>query len=337
MIDLLHIAVSLAPVFVFLILLIALDSYKLVTLSLMARTILIGCLVALACLYVNSWLMQLSGLKHAHYTRYMAPLVEESLKALFIVYLMRVRRVGFMVDAAICGFAIGAGFALIENIYYLQTVADSNIFLWVIRGFGTAIMHGGTTAIFAVLSTLFLERRSRKSWLALAPGLASAVVIHSMFNHFILPPVYTTGLLLIIQPALLVIVFHYSERSLENWLGVGLDAEMELFDLITSGNISGSRIGRYLDSLKERFRGEVVVDILCFLRLRLELAMTAKGILIMRQGGHDVRPDEETAARLEELTFLEGAIGATGKLAIAPFLRSSDRDLWQLQMLNAKS
>lgn len=336
MIELLHISVSLVPVFVFLLALIALDSYKLVTLPLIVRTILVGCLVAAVCWYVNPALRELLELEHKTYSRYLAPLIEELFKAAFVVYLMRSRKVGFMVDAAIYGFAVGAGFALVENVYYLQSVDSANILLWLVRGFGTAIMHGGTTAIFSIIAMLYAERKSRESWTALAPGLFAAYLIHTTFNHFILPPVYTTALELVVLPMLLIIVFHYSERSLESWLGTGLDAEMELFDQITTGNISDTRLGNYLDSLKGRFRGEVVVDILCYLRLRLELAMTAKGLLIMRQGGHDVRPDEETYASLKELEFLEGTIGRTGKLAIAPFIRSSSRDLWQLQMLSIK-
>jgi len=89
----------------------------------------------------------------------------------------------------------------------------------------------------------------------------------------------------------------------------------------------------YLQSLKERFRGEVVVDMLCLLRLHLELSLRAKGLLMMREAGFAVALDATDKAKLEELTFLERSIGATGKLAMAPFLRTSSRDLWQLYMM----
>jgi hypothetical protein len=42
---------------------------------------------------------------------------------------------------------------------------------------------------------------------------------------------------------------------------------------------------------------------------------------------------EETRAKLEEMKYLENSIGATGKLAIRPFLRMSRNDLWQFYML----
>ena len=43
-------------------------------------------------------------------------------------------------DAAIIGFAVVSGFALLENVYYLLNVTESNLFFWIIRGFGTAII-----------------------------------------------------------------------------------------------------------------------------------------------------------------------------------------------------
>ena len=54
----------------------------------------------------------------------MSPWLEESLKAALIVYLIRTRRVGMLVDASIYGFAVGTGFALFENFYYLATRPD---------------------------------------------------------------------------------------------------------------------------------------------------------------------------------------------------------------------
>jgi len=76
-----------------------------------------------------------------------------------------------------------------------------------------------------------------------------------------------------------------------------------------------------------------VVDMLCLLRLRLELSIQAKGMLLMREAGFPVEPDPEVKAKFEELRFLEHSIGPTGLLAMAPFFHFSDRDLWQYHML----
>ncbi len=67
---------------------------------------------------------------------------------------------GFRVDSAIHGFAIGAGFAVVENIYYLLVLTDPNPLLWFIRGFGTAMMHSATIAVFAIMAKTNADRRS---------------------------------------------------------------------------------------------------------------------------------------------------------------------------------
>ena len=50
--------------------------------------------------------------------------------------------------------------------------------------------------------------------------------------------------------------------------------------MLTTGEISESRIGLYLTSLQSRFPGTVVVDMFCYLRLHTELALRAKGIQV---------------------------------------------------------
>ena len=85
--------------------------------------------------------------------------------------------------------------------------------------------------------------------------------------------------------------------------------------------------------MKDRFRGPVVADLLCYLRLYTELALRAKGILMMRENGFEVPVDEETRAKFTELRYLEASIGKTGLLAIHPLCHMSHKDLWQLYML----
>jgi len=160
-----------------------------------------------------------------------------------------------------------------------------------------------------------------------------AMVIHSTFNHFFVSPVLSTAFILIVLPPLIFVVFRRSEKALEEWLNVGFDADTEVLEMILSGTLSQSPVGIYLRSLKERFRGEVVVDMVCCLRLHLELSLRAKGLLMMREAGFPVALDAADKANLAELDFLERSIGVTGKLAMAPFLRTSSRDLWQIYMM----
>jgi RsiW-degrading membrane proteinase PrsW (M82 family) len=329
------IGLSLVPVFLFLTALMYLDSYKLVKLRSVLLTICCGCLAAGLSLVVNRGILTLASVDLTAYSRYGAPLVEETFKAAYLFYLLRQGKVGFMVDAAIQGFALGAGFALVENIYYLQSLNEANLLVWIIRGFGTAVMHGGTTAILGIVSKNFSDVKNSTSVVVFVPGFAIAVFIHSLFNHFILPPVSSTAIIVVSLPILMMAAFARSEKVTRDWLGVGFDNDAEILTMITTGNIAQTRIGKYLDSVESRFRGEVVADMLCYLRLYMELAIQAKGILMMRESGFNVDPDPNVKSKFDEMTYLEKSIGKTGRLALSPFLHSSSRDLWQMHMLQS--
>ena len=317
---------GLAPVLCFLGALVLLDSYKLVRLRWVVMAVVGGMAIAGIAYFVNGELLE--HFDFHFYTRYVSPFLEEGLKALVIVALIRAHRIGFLVDGAIFGFAVGAGFAVIENIDYLSMAPHSGMGTWFVRGFGTAIMHGGSTAIFAVASVALLGRSY-----AYIPGFALAVVLHSAFNHFFFSPLASTAGVAIIMPLLLNAVFVRSETAVGDWLGRGFDADAEMLELINSGQLSDSPVGKYLHQLKDRFQGLVVADLLAYLRLYTELALRAKGLLMMRESGFDAPIDEPTREKFAELRYLEKSVGRTGLLAIQPMLHMSHKDLWQLYML----
>jgi len=330
----LHALLGLLPVCCFLAALVYLDSYKLVPLKWVIGTIVLGCAAGIASYPLNGLALQWLDVSFTAYTRYVAPIIEEALKAAVIWLLMRNNRIGFLVDAAIFGFAVGAGFAIFENLYYLAILPETRMGTWIVRGFGTAMMHGGATAIFAIITHTMLGQYPTRGRLALLPGLAIAAITHSVFNHFFLAPIVNTALVLGILPLLFAVIFDRSDKALSDWLGAGFDADTELLGLINSGQLSTSKVGMYLQSLREKFEGPVVADLLCYLRLHTELSIRAKGLLMMRESGFINKTGEQTRAKLEELKYLEKSIGPTGKLAIKPFLRMSQKDLWQFYLFS---
>jgi RsiW-degrading membrane proteinase PrsW (M82 family) len=332
----LAVAVSVLPVFLFLGALVLIDSYKLVALRAILLSVAAGMVAGLAAYGANLWLRPALDLDWDQYRRYVAPVVEESLKAAFVVYLLQRNKVGFVVDAAIHGFGIGTGFAVLENLYYVHVTPEATLWTWIVRGFGTAIMHGGATSIVAMVSrTLHTRSDAFKLWMLL-PGLGVAVVLHSLYNHFVLQPILATALIVLVFPYLSIAVFQQSERETKAWLGAGFDTDQELLRAVHSGQVSGTPVGRYLATLRSRFPAEVIVDMMCLLRLRVELAIRAKGVLMMREAGFEVPPDPTVKDKLEELRYLEKSIGKTGLRALHPFLHTSTRDLWQLAVLDGE-
>ena len=329
-----HALVGMLPVCCFLAALVFLDSYKLVPMRWILSTIGLGAIAGILSYPFNVGASALLDINFVTLTRYVAPFIEEALKGIIVLALIRGNRIGFPVDAAIYGFAVGAGFAIFENLYYLRAVPDMLLGTWIVRGFGTAIMHGGATAIFALVAHTLMGQHPDKGWLPALPGFLVAVIAHSVYNHFFLMPIINTLIVFASLPILFSVVFQQSERSVNDWLDIGFDADAEIIELINSGDFSNSRIGTYLHSLTEKFEGPIVVDMLCYLRLHKELAMRAKGLLMMREQGFDEKPGEATRAKLEELRYLVDSIGPTGLRAMKPFLRMSRKDLWQIYMLS---
>lgn len=328
-----HFGISVLPVLLFLVALVALDSFKLISVRSILVAIACGMVTAVAAYFTNTLLREI-GVDTLTLYRYAAPVVEEVVKALVIWILLLRNRIGFLVDAAIFGFAVGTGFAVLENVYYLGAVTDATVFTWIIRGFGTAVMHGSVTAIYAIVSKSVEDRGwSKAAWPL--PGLVVAVALHSIYNHFLLPPVVSTLVLIVVMPVLTVLIFQQSEAATRDWLGVGFDSDQELLELIKSGNISQTRVGQYLQSLRDRFGGEVIADMLCWLRIQVELSIKAKGVMLMREAGFKPPQDPATRAKLEELDYLESSIGKTGILAIAPVVHASRRDVWQMRLLGS--
>jgi RsiW-degrading membrane proteinase PrsW (M82 family) len=327
---------ALLPVVLFLAALVLMDSFKLVRPAVVIGAVGWGMLAALLAMGSTELLPDPHRVSPAGFARYIGPVIEETLKGVFVMVLIARARVGFLVDAAILGFAVGTGFALVENLVYLRVFGGgSAVLLWFVRGFGTAILHGAATAIFATLAKRAADLRPERLAWAWLPGWVAAVSIHSAFNLMLLPPVAGTALLLAILPMVVVVVFHLSERSTREWVGAGLDLDVALLHLVESDEFKSTRFCAYLQRLRSSFPGRIVADMFCLLRVELELSARAKATLLARQAGVQLAGDEDLIAALAEREYLERSIGTTGLLALKPLRVTSDRDAWHRHLLHA--
>ena len=328
-----HWGVALVPVLLLLTLFLWLDAFKLMSLGEILLLLVAGGVGAGIAWPIAGRFLDALPIGFSTYSRFVAPWIEEAIKCALMILLFRLNRVGYKVDAVISGFAIGAGFALVENLTYLLHLGDASPLVWLLRGFGTAMLHGGSTAILGIVASSLAERRGAQRWPIYLPGLAIAIAIHIAYNSAVLSPVASAAAILAGLPVLLGVVFLQSEASLRRWLGEGLDKDVDLLLTISGGGLSETHAGRYLKTLKTSFPPEVVGDMLCLLQLSLELGAKAKGDLLLREMDFEVPPDPTVPARLKELQYLEKSIGTAGRRAMAPLLSRSTRDLWQLHML----
>ena len=333
---LLEAPIALLPTLAFIVVLDRLDSFRLVSLRTALIALAGGGALAGVSYVVNALAMDALGADITTYTRYGAPIIEECLKAAAMIYLFMRARIGFLIDAAIIGFALGAGFAFVENVYYLHTFPDANLGVWIVRGFGTATMHGGATAIFGVLAQSWTERHTKFEPALYLPGLAAAIAIHSLFNHLLAAPVVATVLMMLLVPLTLFAVFAKSEHRIHDWL-LKDHADHERLLATMSIEFAHSEAGRFISELADKFDAAHTADIYAYMRLHAELVLRAEDFLLAREGGTKPAITAEDRRNFARLHELERKIGRTALLALWPHLHYSREELAELYELEARA
>lgn len=323
---------ALLPAFLFLIFLFVLDSFKLVLIRFILLALGWGVLCTVIAYYLNNLLVWQLSLTFNSLSIYLAPATEELLKIVFIIVLIKLKRIGFMIDAVIYGFAVGAGFALAENVFYLYTNNDPNLLVWIIRGLGTSIMHGGCTALFALI-VVGVKSRNSLQIVHFFLAFVVAYLIHSVFNHFFITPILQTAGIVIILPLLFITIFNINERQLQNWLEIEFANEVELLKMINKGQFLNTKAGEYLNSLKTKFKGEVILDMYCFISLYLELSIKAKRNIMLKESGFEAIVEPDLQRKLYELRQLRKQIGKTAEITLSPLIKLNYRSLWKLKIL----
>jgi RsiW-degrading membrane proteinase PrsW (M82 family) len=338
--------VALAPVVVCIIALERLDAFRLVSFGDIVLLLGGGGALAAISYYANGRLMGLfpAVLGFKTYSQFGAPIVEEGLKCLPIILLFALNRVGYMIDAAIAGFAVGAGFALVENLFYLQQFANGNLGVWIVRGLGTAVMHGGASAIFAVLSMVMYTPRLRMGvdrfhWnpLLFMPGLAGAVLLHGAFNHFSDAPEVAMAVVLGAIPLSLFFIFAAGETQAHRWLALDHEGHAKLLRDMETGTFAESPPGRALAGLASRMNEPMAEALRDYVRTNVELVVTAENTLLALEAREKVALGASVREKLQHMHALERRLGHAPVMAVRQHLRLSREDLWKIHELEMDS
>ena len=155
---------------------------------------LIGIFVSVFASEVNGLLSKLLSMDMYSKTVIVTPVSEELLKALPILYYAVVisdKRERLFTAS----MALGIGFALLENAYFLLNSDNFTIIIAVIRAFGAGLMHGMCTLLVGV--GISFVRKKRKLFAVGTFGLLStAIVYHGIYNILIQSDFSIVGALL---------------------------------------------------------------------------------------------------------------------------------------------
>jgi RsiW-degrading membrane proteinase PrsW (M82 family) len=323
---------ALFPLFLLILALIYLDSFKLIKIKYAVIFFILGILAASVSFHLNNFVKEEFLISDTFFIFYNGPVIEELIKLSILIILFRFAISGFIIDSLIYGFIIGSGFGFLENIYYSITIHDTNLMIHIVRGFGTAIMHGTTIGLSAALFSFFKDKKINRIN-SLIICIFSAILIHSLYNEFFLSPVIQTVLLVILFIMVVNYIFSQNEKDIHNWIINELDTEIDTIMLLESGNLSQTNIGKYINEIKHRFTNYVIFDMLCLVKLNTELSMQLKVNMMLKSHGLEIPKDEELQDKLIEYQNLVKSIGKTGISALNPILQSDTKTIWKLSQL----
>jgi hypothetical protein len=279
----------------------------------------------------------------SNYSRFVAPWIEEAVKGLIVILLFRFNRIGYKLDAVISGFAIGAGFSVVENIFYLVRLPDYGTGTWLVRGLGTAVMHGTTLAILAATAHEFAERETREAssdfefnifWFV--PGYLIAVAIHTTFNQFPEHPLTAMMGAIMFAPLAILGIFHFGTAEAERWLSVERAEHKAQLDVLKAGKWPDSPAGNKIAALAERLGPESAERIRRYWQLKAFLVGEAEETLMEEAAGDAEYDAKEIRSALLELEGLRRALGKSTFTAMNALLPFSRNDEWEVSELRQR-
>ena len=145
--------------------------------------VLIGIFVSVFASEVNGLMVDLLPLSTFELTIIVTPITEEILKAipilLFAVVLSAKKEALFTAS-----MAVGIGFAVLENAFYLLSYSSFNMFDAIIRAFGAGLMHGMCTLLVGV-GISFVKKKSKMFVVGTFALLSTAITYHGIYNMLV--------------------------------------------------------------------------------------------------------------------------------------------------------
>ena len=178
---------------------------------------LIGIVVSVFAGEVNGVLSKVLSMDLYSITVIVTPVSEELLKALPLLYYALVisdKRERLFTAS----MAIGIGFAVLENAYYLVNYVDFSMISAVIRAFGAGLMHGMCTLLVGV-GISFVKKKRKLFAVGTFGLLSTAIVYHGVYNILIQSKFSTAGALLPIATYIPFVVWRIKYRKIHSMEG----------------------------------------------------------------------------------------------------------------------
>jgi len=262
-----------------------------------------------------------------------APVVEEIAKSLSLLYISRQREFTYFVDGAIYGFAAGIGFSIIENFLYLSQNPELGLFLALIRGFSTCLMHGTAAGLVgaAVGRSRFRRRSGRQA--ALVAGWIVAIILHAIYNG--IPAIeaaqsYATIIAVAIGLTGVAVMVAFILRGLaeqREWIAETLDEKMRVTQAEVKAVQSLASIEDILEPIAGQFpaKAKQIEQLLLF---QAQLGIKRKVQLKSEDAEDRERLDEEITRLRTRVEQLQREIGLYAMTFVRQVFPEGVLDIW---------
>ena len=176
--------------------------------------VLTGIFISVFAAEVNGLLCTVLPLSLFEITITVTPITEELLKAVPILfYAMVINEKKEAIFTA--SMAVGIGFAVLENAYYLLNIPSFNMVDAVIRAFGAGLMHGMCTLLVGV-GISFVKKRHKIFLVGTFALLSTAITYHGIYNMLVQSEYITAGCLLPISTYVPFVVWRIKKKTNKN-------------------------------------------------------------------------------------------------------------------------
>ena len=339
---------ALLPVVIYIFVVYKIDNFSLISIKNLFLQVLCGMVAALVCF----GLFQLTGLiLSENQSDFFNPVLEEIIKAIPLLWFATRKKIVFFIDSVICGAAVGGGFSILENIFYLLLGNEMGIGTVLFRGLEVALIHMGCSAIIAaglmLGIRLILRSRSRlpiknSDALMVISLLVVAPVLHVCHNTFHFNPLVQFIFVIGTMGGLLVWTYFYDVEMIHRWLDTGLDKQLSLLDSIKKGHLSDTPTGHFLQSVKDAFPPEDFFDMICFVQLHVRLSVASRSRVMLWESGleRDLPLTDEMKelilSQYTEYRLLEKRLGNTARMTIAPIVKYDPAEYKALEDLRTE-
>ena len=172
---------------------------------------LIGIFISVFAAEVNGLLRTLLPMSTFEITIIVTPITEEILKAIPILVFATV--LSAKKEALFtASMAVGIGFAVLENAYYLLNYSSFQMFDAIARAFGAGLMHGMCTLLVGV-GISFVKKQKKIFFVGTFALLSTAITYHGIYNMLVQSDYQMAGFLLPISTYIPFVVWRVIKKK----------------------------------------------------------------------------------------------------------------------------